>query len=106
MRRVVALPACGCSPSHLWLQAEHGNVEEADKLFSSFAAQQRLKQCPRCKFFVEKTSGCDAMRTPTCAFATPRLADEQPRPAAHALGRPSGQTAGATWCSATNVAVC
>ena len=44
MRRVVALPACGCSPAHLWLQAEHGNVEEADKMFTAFAAQQKLKQ--------------------------------------------------------------
>jgi len=42
-------------------QAEHGNVEEADKMFSAFAAQQKLKQCPRCRFFVEKSSGCDAM---------------------------------------------
>jgi len=44
VRRVVALPACGCSPAHLWLQAEHGNVEEADKMFTAFAAQQKLKQ--------------------------------------------------------------
>ena len=27
-------------------QAEHGNVEEADKMFSAFAKQQKLKQCP------------------------------------------------------------
>lgn len=57
---------CRVSPWHSGVrcetyQAEHGNVDEADKLFNAFASQQKLKQCPKCKYFVEKTSGCDAM---------------------------------------------
>jgi len=57
---------CRVSPWHAGVrceqyQAEHGNVDEADKLFHAFASQQKLKQCPKCKHFVEKTNGCNAM---------------------------------------------
>ena len=57
---------CRCEPWHTGerceqYQAEHGNEDEADKLFASFAAQQRLRQCPKCRFWVEKRDGCDAM---------------------------------------------
>ena len=43
-------------------QAEHGNVDESDKLFVAFAVQQKMRQCPKCRFWVERTSGCDAMQ--------------------------------------------
>ena len=42
-------------------QAERGDPEASDAAFASFAKQQHLKQCPKCQFWVEKTSGCDAM---------------------------------------------
>ena len=57
---------CRAEPWHTGVrceqfQAENGNVDEADKLFSSFASKSKLKQCPKCKFWVEKSDGCDAM---------------------------------------------
>ena len=30
-------------------------------MFADMAKQQQLKQCPKCKFWVEKADGCDAM---------------------------------------------
>ena len=32
-----------------------------DEDFLKFASKKKLKQCPKCKFWVEKTMGCDAM---------------------------------------------
>ena len=32
-----------------------------DDGFKQFASSQKLKQCPKCQFWVEKISGCDAM---------------------------------------------
>ena len=45
-------------------QAEHkddGAGDDSDKDFRKFASKQKLKQCPKCKFWVEKSYGCDAM---------------------------------------------
>ena len=42
-------------------QAERGDPEASDAAFANFAKSQKLRQCPKCKFWVEKTSGCDAM---------------------------------------------
>lgn len=57
---------CRCEPWHQGMrceqfQAERGDPEAADAAFASFASHQKLRQCPKCKFWVEKTSGCDAM---------------------------------------------
>ena len=57
---------CRCEPWHRGVrceqfQAERGDPEASDAAFASFARAQNLKQCPKCKFFVEKTDGCDAM---------------------------------------------
>ena len=41
--------------------AESGDADAADAAFAQFASNQRLRACPKCKFWVEKTSGCDAM---------------------------------------------
>jgi hypothetical protein len=41
--------------------AESGDVDAADAAFEQFASRQKLRACPKCKFWVEKTSGCDAM---------------------------------------------
>ena len=38
-----------------------GGDDESDKAFQKFASKQKLKQCPRCRFWVEKDHGCDAM---------------------------------------------
>ena len=35
--------------------------DETDEEFRKFASKQKLKQCPRCRFWVEKDHGCDAM---------------------------------------------
>ena len=50
---------CRAEPWHAGVrceqyQAEHGDVEQADKAFASFAAKQKLRQCPKCRFWVEK----------------------------------------------------
>jgi len=34
---------------------------DGDDGFKQFASRQKLKQCPKCQFWVEKISGCDAM---------------------------------------------
>ena len=57
---------CRCEPWHRGMrceqfQAERGDPEASDAAFASFAKNQKLRQCPKCKFFVEKSSGCDAM---------------------------------------------
>ena len=57
---------CRCEPWHAGMRceqyrAEHGDEEAADEVFASFASRANLKQCPKCKFWVEKTDGCDAM---------------------------------------------
>jgi hypothetical protein len=57
---------CRCEPWHAGVRceqyaAEHGDADAADKVFADMARQQQLKQCPRCKFWVEKSDGCDAM---------------------------------------------
>ena len=41
--------------------AESGDVDAADAAFAQFASKQKLRSCPKCKFWVEKTDGCDAM---------------------------------------------
>ena len=38
-----------------------GDTQAGDEAFSLYAHKQQLRQCPKCKFFVEKVSGCDAM---------------------------------------------
>lgn len=40
-------------------QAESRSADDDD--FQKFAKNQKLKQCPKCKFWVEKLNGCDAM---------------------------------------------
>ena len=35
--------------------------DEGDEAFRKFASKNKLKACPKCKFFVEKDYGCDAM---------------------------------------------
>ena len=35
--------------------------EEGGDEFQKYATKQKLKQCPKCKFWVQKSSGCDAM---------------------------------------------
>lgn len=40
---------------------------EADKQFLEFVAGKKFKQCPKCKFWVEKNQGCDHM-TCKCKF--------------------------------------
>ena len=57
---------CRVEPWHTGIrceqwQAEHGNAEAADEVFASFASKAKLKQCPKCRFWVEKDDGCDAM---------------------------------------------
>ena len=57
---------CRTSPWHRGVrceqyQAENGDPEAADATFAAFAQNQKLKQCPKCTSWVEKTSGCDAM---------------------------------------------
>ena len=61
---------CRCEPWHTGMRCEayqKKRAEEAadladpDAAFTRFASSQSLKQCPKCKFWVEKTSGCDAM---------------------------------------------
>ena len=42
-------------------QAERGDPDASEAAFAAFAKNQKLRQCPKCKFFVQKTSGCDAM---------------------------------------------
>ncbi len=42
-------------------------MSEDDKKFLDFAAGHKFKQCPKCKFWVEKTEGCDHMRC-KCKF--------------------------------------
>ena len=47
-------------------QKQEGNAtasggSDGDTEFQNFAAQRKLKQCPKCKFWVEKSSGCNAM---------------------------------------------
>lgn len=57
---------CRAGPWHRGMrceqyQAERGDPEASDAAFAAFAKQQKLKQCPKCKFWVEKKDGCDAM---------------------------------------------
>eukprot|EP00656_Telonema_subtile_P035646 TRINITY_DN39604_c0_g1_i1.p2 TRINITY_DN39604_c0_g1~~TRINITY_DN39604_c0_g1_i1.p2 ORF type:complete len:185 (+),score=48.81 TRINITY_DN39604_c0_g1_i1:310-864(+) len=57
---------CRVSPWHTGVrcedyQAEHGTGGDEDKKFAAFAKKAKLRQCPRCRFFVEKKDGCDAM---------------------------------------------
>ncbi len=57
---------CRTSPWHRGkrceeFQAERGDEGASDALFKRFTATQRLRQCPKCRFWVEKTDGCDAM---------------------------------------------
>ena len=57
---------CRCEPWHRGkrceqYQAERGDPDASDAAFEHFARAQRLRQCPKCRYFVEKTSGCDAM---------------------------------------------
>mmetsp|Transcript_51346 Transcript_51346/g.120602 ORF Transcript_51346/g.120602 Transcript_51346/m.120602 type:complete len:119 (+) Transcript_51346:1029-1385(+) len=49
------------------VQAERGDGDAADKVFAQFAAREKLKQCPKCQFWVERNNGCDAM-TCRCGF--------------------------------------
>ena len=37
--------------------AESGDVDAADAAFAEFASNQKLRSCPKCKFWVEKTDG-------------------------------------------------
>ena len=37
-------------------------VDKNDKLFMKFVKGKKFKMCPFCKFWVEKTVGCDHMR--------------------------------------------
>ena len=91
---------CRVSPWHSGVrceqyQAEHGNVDEADKLFNAFASQQKLKQCPKCKYFVEKTMGCNAMHADaTSSSATSAAACSRPRTASRSA---SARTWPHTW---------
>ena len=43
------------------------NSNESDKLFENFVKGQKWKQCPQCKFWVEKNQGCDHM-TCRCTY--------------------------------------
>ena len=57
---------CRCEPWHRGVrceqfQAERGDPDASEAAFAAFAKNQKLRQCPKCKFFVEKSSGCDAM---------------------------------------------
>uniref|UniRef100_A0A6U3T8X9 RanBP-type and C3HC4-type zinc finger-containing protein 1 n=1 Tax=Ditylum brightwellii TaxID=49249 RepID=A0A6U3T8X9_9STRA len=67
---------CCASPWHFGMTCEsyqelHGppitrllanaTTTEEDKEFVKFAQQAKLRQCPKCQFFVEKKDGCDAM---------------------------------------------
>jgi len=57
---------CRAEPWHTGMrceqfQAERGDPEASDAAFAQFASSQRLKQCPKCRWWVEKSSGCDAM---------------------------------------------
>ena len=42
-------------------------MSEDDKKFFEFAKGAKFKQCPKCKFWVEKSEGCDHM-TCKCTF--------------------------------------
>ena len=44
----------------------HSNTED-DQKFLDFVKGKKFKQCPRCKFWVEKNDGCDHM-TCKCKF--------------------------------------
>jgi hypothetical protein len=35
--------------------------EEADPVFEAFAAENKMKKCPQCSAWVQKTNGCDAI---------------------------------------------
>lgn len=57
---------CRCEPWHAGrrceeVQAERGDGDAADRAFAGFAAREKLKQCPQCRFWVERRDGCDAM---------------------------------------------
>ena len=57
---------CQASPWHEGISCEENqrtqtNVSDDDIAFEKFASTQKLKQCPKCKFWVEKSYGCDAM---------------------------------------------
>jgi hypothetical protein len=61
---------CRTGPWHTGMRCEQNQQqrEEAgeadggeDADFQKFARSQKLKQCPKCKFWVEKSMGCDAM---------------------------------------------
>ena len=42
-------------------RAEGGDAQAGDAAFNAYARRQQLRQCPKCTYWVEKTSGCDAM---------------------------------------------
>lgn len=62
---------CQIGPWHSGIRCEQyqkenpknssGGDDEDDEAFKSFASKQKLKQCPKCKFWVEKSFGCNAM---------------------------------------------
>ncbi|CAB9506781.1 RanBP-type and C3HC4-type zinc finger-containing protein 1 [Seminavis robusta] len=60
---------CKAGPWHAGVSCEEfqlqqkatGTDDDDDDEFQKFASQQKLKQCPKCQFWVEKANGCDAM---------------------------------------------
>ena len=43
------------------MRAENGDEAASESLFKELAKKSKMKQCPRCKHWVEKNSGCDAI---------------------------------------------